>query len=80
MADNVNLTIKISPALKEQIKALAAENQTSMSHEITQRVEASLNSQPLPAIDSSHETEDAGLTASELKQIRTLLKKQKKKK
>lgn len=82
MADNVNLTIKISPELKEQIKALAVENQTSMSHEITQRVEASLNAAPLPAIDSQDPADEVngGLTAAELKQIRSLLKKQKKKK
>ncbi|PIJ48530.1 hypothetical protein BL250_13520 [Erwinia sp. OLTSP20] len=77
MADTVNLTIKISPELKEQIKALAIENQTSMSYEITQRVEASLHG----AVTELHHAEDGeALSATELKQVRALLKKQKQKK
>lgn len=79
MADTVNLTIKISPELKEQIKLLAIENQTSMSYEITQRVEASLGG---AAADSHRAEADESdmLSATELKQVRLLLKKQKQKK
>lgn len=92
MTETVNLTIKIDPELKETIKQLALENQISMSQEIVQRLQASLETHPNPAIDNQDITEegtkesaatdvkDAGLSASELKQIRLLLKKQSKKK
>ncbi|KAA5970338.1 MULTISPECIES: Arc family DNA-binding protein [unclassified Pantoea] len=92
MTETVNLTIKIDPELKETIKQLALENQISMSQEIVQRLQASLETHPHPAIDNQDITEAAaeasavsdaqadGLSASELKQIRLLLKKQSKKK
>ncbi|AUX93918.1 hypothetical protein [Mixta gaviniae] len=94
MTDTVSLTIKIDPALKETLKTLALENQLSLSQEVSQRLQASLFTQPHPAIDSQHtqeglqesvaeETQDDDapqLTSSELKQIRSLLKKSKKKK
>jgi len=92
MTDTVNLTIKIDPELKETIKQLALENQISMSQEIVQRLQASLDTHPHPAIDNQDITEEAaevssatdvkaaGLSATELKQIRLLLKKQSKKK
>ncbi|EIB98400.1 Arc family DNA-binding protein [Pantoea anthophila] len=92
MTETVNLTIKIDPELKETIKQLALENQISMSQEIVQRLQASLETHPHPAIDNQDTTEAAaeasaasdaqadGLSASELKQIRLLLKKQSKKK
>lgn len=92
MTETVNLTIKIDPELKETIKQLALENQISMSQEIVQRLQASLETHQHPAIDNQDITEegpeesaatdvkDAGLSASELKQIRLLLKKQSKKK
>ncbi|MGD8105650.1 hypothetical protein ACQE32_03060 [Pantoea sp. FN0302] len=93
MTDTVSLTIKIDPNLKETLKTLALENQLSLSQEVSQRLQASLLTQPHPAIDNQHtqeidaqetagqEEEDAPqLTSSELKQIRTLLKKSKKKK
>lgn len=81
MTDTVNLTIKIEPELKEMIKKLALENQTSMSQEVCQRIQASLGEQP-PMIDSQHTEEEVTprLTDGELKQIRGLLKKMKKKK
>lgn len=81
MNDTVNLTIKIDPELKETLKNLALENQVSMSQEICQRLQLSL-SQQRPEIDSSHteEHETPQLTDGELKQIRSLLKKSKKRK
>jgi len=86
MTETVNLTIKIDPALKENIKQLALENQISMSQEIVQRLQASLETHPHPAIDnqdlteSSPEASSERLTSAEVKQIRLLLKKQGKKK
>lgn len=82
MTETVNLTIKIDPALKEHIKQLAADNQISMSQEIVNRLQASLDAVEHPTVDSLN-TEEAvteQLSAAELKQIRTLLKKGKKKK
>ncbi|MCP1204890.1 Arc family DNA-binding protein [Pantoea sp. B550] len=92
MTETVNLTIKIDPELKETIKQLALENQVSMSQEIVQRLQASLETHPHPAIDNQDITEEGtegssaadvktdALSATELKQIRLLLKKQGKKK
>ncbi|MDL4916127.1 MAG: hypothetical protein QRY16_20885 [Enterobacterales bacterium endosymbiont of Blomia tropicalis] len=82
MTETVNLTIKIEPALKEHIKQLALENQISMSQEIVQRLQASLQTQQHPAIDNQGTEEDvpSPLTSAEVKQLRTLLKKQGKKK
>ncbi|UQY42778.1 hypothetical protein M1E08_07585 [Erwinia sp. PK3-005] len=92
MTDTVSLTIKIDPNLKDALKTLALENQLSLSQEVSQRLQASLLTQPHPAIDNQHtqeiesqtaeqEEDDAQqLTSSELKQIRSLLKKSKKKK
>ncbi|WP_210509758.1 Arc family DNA-binding protein [Pantoea ananatis] len=82
MTETVNLTIKIDPALKEHIKELALENQVSMSQEIVQRLQSSLNAPAQPVIDSQNTEEDTSdaLSSSEIKQLRTLLKKQSKKK
>ncbi|WP_458038732.1 Arc family DNA-binding protein [Pantoea ananatis] len=82
MTETVNLTIKIDPALKEHIKQLALENQVSMSQEIVQRLQSSLNAPAQPVIDSQNTEEDISdaLSSSEIKQLRTLLKKQSKKK
>lgn len=82
MTDTVSLTLKIDPALKEMLKNLAQENQLSLSQEVSQRLQLSLSSQQVPAVDSQSESEegDPQLTASELKQVRALLKKSKKKK
>ncbi|MEB5973310.1 hypothetical protein ACWXWB_14360 [Pantoea dispersa] len=82
MTETVNLTIKIDPALKEQIKQLAADNQISMSQEIVNRLQASLHAVEQPAVDNLHTEEAAGdqLSATELKQVRALLKKSRKKK
>lgn len=88
MTDTVSLTIKIDPNLKETLKTLALENQLSLSQEVSQRLQASLFTQPHPVVDSQdiqeteeHEEEETPqLTSSELKQLRSLLKKNKKKK
>lgn len=81
MTDKVSLTIKIDPSLKETIKAVALENQLSLSEVVTTHLVKSLSVQPA-AVDSL-DTEEAvteQLSAAELKQIRSLLKKSKKKK
>ncbi|KQN62911.1 hypothetical protein GKQ23_14720 [Erwinia sp. E602] len=81
MTDTVSLTLKIDPALKETLKALALENQTTISYEVSQRLIQSLSTVAEPEVDHTETTEEgAPLTAAELKQIRTLLKKGKKKK
>ncbi len=82
MTETVNLTIKIDPALKEHIKQLAAENQISMSQEIVNRLQDSLHADEPPAVDSldTLEAVTEQLSATELKQVRALLKKGKKKK
>ena len=84
MTETVNITIKIDPALKEEIKQLAADNQLSMSQEIVNRLQASLQSatQQETAVDNLHSDKmpDDRLSATELRQIRALLKKSKKKK
>ncbi|KOC88726.1 hypothetical protein [Winslowiella iniecta] len=87
MTGTVSLTIKIDPALKETLKSFAIEHNTTLSDEVCQRLQSSLGTSQPPAIDSQHteehsESEEASLqlTSSELKQIRALLKKQKKKK
>lgn len=82
MTDTVSLTLKIDPALKETLKNLAQENQLSLSQEVSQRLQLSLSNQQAPAVDNQSEAEegDLQLSASELKQVRALLKKAKKKK
>jgi len=83
MNDTVSLTLKIAPALKETLKNLAQENQTSLSQEVSQLLQLSLAAQQQePAVDNQSvpEEADAQLSASELKQVRALLKKSKKKK
>lgn len=80
MADTVSLTIKIDPVLKETLKTFALENQISLSQEITQRLQDSLSA--LAPVDSQNvtEAENDRLSVDELKQVRLLLKKSKKKK
>lgn len=82
MSDNVNLTIKIDPALKEQIKQLALDKQVSMSQEIVERLTASFKEQAQPEIDNQNteEAAESPFSAAEIKQLRALLKKQSKKK
>ncbi|MDN8542353.1 hypothetical protein QZH36_13055 [Erwinia sp. BC051422] len=82
MTDAVSLTLKIDPALKETLKNLAQENQISLSQEVSHRLQLSLTTQQHPAVDNQSVLEDVDpqLNASELKQVRALLKKTKKKK
>jgi len=82
MAATVSLTLKIDPALKETIKALAQENQTTISQEVTRRLLITMQSLPEPEVDNLDTEEEVAepLTAAELKQLRALLKKGKKKK
>ncbi|PKH24756.1 hypothetical protein CIG19_06990 [Enterobacterales bacterium CwR94] len=81
MTGNVNLTIKIDPALKELLKTIALENQTSISAEVSKRLEASLKASDAAKVDSQDVAEDEAttLTAAEVKQLRSLIKKKKKK-
>ncbi|MTD25554.1 hypothetical protein [Erwinia sorbitola] len=82
MTDKVSLTIKIDPALKETIKALALESQLSLSDLVTQHLVQSFSAQAPGAVDNTNTEEETSeqLTQAELKQIRALLKKSKKKK
>ncbi len=81
MTETVNLTIKIDPALNEQLKQLALENQISMSQEIVQRLQESLLPPTASAVDNQDTAETAStFSAEEVKQLRALLKKQTKKK
>ncbi|RPE02919.1 Arc family DNA-binding protein [Candidatus Pantoea deserta] len=82
MTETVNLTIKINPALKEQIKQRALDNQISMSQEIVQRLQESLLPPTAAEIDNQDTVEAASnaFSADEVKQLRALLKKQSKKK
>ncbi len=82
MTGTVSLTIKIDPALKETLKTLALENQISLSQEVSQRLLATLSAPAASDIDGQHVEEEVSeqLSSGELKQIRALLKKQKKKK
>lgn len=82
MSDNVSLTIKIDPALKETLKALALENQTTLSQEVTRLVQNGLSpvqDHEVDSLDTEEETVEQ-LSSAELKQVRSLLKKSKKKK
>ncbi|MEZ3499029.1 Arc family DNA-binding protein [Pantoea sp. KPR_PJ] len=82
MTDTVNLTIKMDAALKEHIKQLAADNQISVSQEIVQRLQESLQAPAASAVDNQDTQETASnmFSADEVKQLRALLKKQGKKK
>ena len=84
MTETVSLTLKIDPVLKETLKAIALENQTSVSQEVTRRLLLTLEGAKEPEVDnqdtSEEATEQLQLSAAELKQIRALLKKSKKKK
>lgn len=82
MTANVSLTIKIDPTLKETLKSLALEHQVSLSQEVSQRLHASLAVVEASAVDNQETVEEVGaqLTGSEVKQLRALLKKTKKKK
>jgi len=82
MTETVSLTLKIDPVLKETLKAIALENQTSVSQEVTRRLLITLEGAKEPEVDNQDTSEEASeqLSAAELKQVRALLKKSKKKK
>lgn len=82
MTDKVSLTIKIDPALKETIKTLAMDSEISLSELVTQHLVKSFSSQAPDAVDNTHTEEETAeqLSHAELKQVRALLKKSKKKK
>jgi len=82
MTETVSLTLKIDPVLKETLKALALENQTSVSQEVTRRLLITLEAAEQHEVDNQDTSEESieQLSAAELKQIRALLKKGKKKK
>jgi len=82
MTDKVSLTIKIDPALKETIKTLALDSEISLSELVTQHLVKSFSAQAPDAVDSTHTEEETAdqLSQAELKQVRALLKKSKKKK
>ncbi|WP_025119197.1 MULTISPECIES: Arc family DNA-binding protein [unclassified Serratia (in: enterobacteria)] len=86
MSEISTLTIKIPVALKEQIKAIALENQLSLSAEVCQRLEdsfavpAKANKKAAPLhhddIDNqgTEEEIEQPLSQKELKKLRQLLK------
>jgi hypothetical protein len=86
MSEISTLTIKIPLALKEQIKAIALENQLSLSAEVCQRLEqsfevpvkASKKAAPLHHDDidnqGTEEEVEQPLSQKELKKLRQLLK------
>ncbi|MBK0000384.1 hypothetical protein IBT47_05825 [Erwinia sp. S43] len=82
MTETVSLTLKIDPVLKETLKAIALENQTSVSQEVTRRLLITLEGAKEPEVDNQDTAEELSeqLSAAELKQVRALLKKSKKKK
>lgn len=95
MSEFSTLTIKIPLQLKETIKAIAIEKQLSLSAEVCERLEQSLNGagpaakterksvkKTEPAIDNLHteEVTEQPLSQKELRKLRQLLKNTGKKK
>ncbi|BES85334.1 hypothetical protein PEC302107_40470 [Pectobacterium araliae] len=83
MSEISSLSLKISPELKEKIKAAALENEVSISAEVSARLlrsfdESHLISDPSSESVDSQGTEEVGteapLTQKELKKLRELLK------
>ncbi|AOR65866.1 hypothetical protein [Pectobacterium wasabiae] len=83
MSEISSLSLKISPELKEKIKAAALENEVSISAEVSARLlrsfdESHLTSDLSPESVDSQGTEEVGteapLTQKELKKLRELLK------
>ena len=83
MSEISSLSLKISPELKEKIKAAALENEVSISAEVSARLLRSFNeshqtSELSPELVDSQGTEEVGteapLTQKELKKVRELLK------
>lgn len=80
MSEISSLSLKISPELKEKIKAAALENEVSISAEVSARLLKSFDesSELSSELVDSQGTEEVGaetpLTQKELKKIRELLK------
>ncbi|KHN49828.1 hypothetical protein [Pectobacterium fontis] len=79
MSEISSLSLKISPELKEKIKAAALKNEVSISAEVSARLLKSFDeSHQEPELVDSQETEEVGteapLTQKELKKLRELLK------
>ncbi|ACX88585.1 hypothetical protein F6Q07_08940 [Pectobacterium parmentieri] len=83
MSEISSLSLKISPELKEKIKAAALENEVSISAEVSARLLRSFDESHLTSDLSSESvdsqgTEEVGteapLTQKELKKLRELLK------
>ncbi|MBA0167984.1 MULTISPECIES: hypothetical protein [Pectobacterium] len=79
MSEISSLSLKISPELKEKIKAAALENEVSISAEVSARLLRSFDeSYQVSELVDSQGTEEVGaeapLTQKELKKVRELLK------
>ncbi|MDG0801146.1 hypothetical protein [Pectobacterium polaris] len=82
MSEISSLSLKISPELKEKIKAAALENEVSISAEVSARLLRSFDESHQAELSSesvdSQGTEEVGaevpLTQKELKKVRELLK------
>ncbi|WP_113627761.1 hypothetical protein [Pectobacterium peruviense] len=83
MSEISSLSLKISPELKEKIKAAALENEVSLSAEVSARLlksfdESQQSSELSPESVDSQGTQEVGaeapLTQKELKKLRELLK------
>ncbi|MEI7367404.1 hypothetical protein PJ912_02715 [Pectobacterium colocasium] len=79
MSEISSLSLKISPELKEKIKAAALENEVSISAEVSARLLRSFDeSYQASELVDSQGTEEVGaeapLTQKELKKVRELLK------
>ncbi|WP_279023208.1 hypothetical protein [Gibbsiella quercinecans] len=83
MSEISTLTIKIPLELKDKIKAVALEQQLSLSALVCERLEASFAAPVVhhSEVDnqSTEETPEQPLTPKELKKLRQLLKNSKKK-
>ncbi len=83
MSDTITLTVRIAPALKEQLKAFAESQQESLSSVTSKLLTSGLAKQTkakAPAAVDSQNPEDVteeALSAKEIKALRKLLRKSK---
>ena len=85
VSDTITLTVRIAPALKEQLKAFAESQQESLSSVTSQMLTSALAKQSKAkpaapvAVDSQHPEDIAeeALSAKEIKALRKLLRKSK---
>ncbi len=84
MSDTAALTLRIPPALKEKLKAVAEQQQTSLSQTVTTLLESALSQQQKSETNSNDSTKQASfkadadvpaLSAKEIKALRKLLRK-----